>query len=422
MATAAEAIPGVSSRRWTLLGVDASIFLVCLVAWTLTNMDQALFGYALPGILAEFKLPLEAAGIVLTISFGAAAVLVIGAGVAADRFGRAVTLVVLLVASAVMVGLQGFAGGIVVLALFRALGFGLSGGLSPITNVLVVENAAPRARGVAMGLLQCGYPLGWLLASLFAAPLLQHYGWRAACFLAFAVVPLGGLIWLVLRRRGLGGPRVVADTSAGPKPGVRSLFEPRYRRATLATMAVFFMFGGAYAGSALFFPIFFTQDRGYTPAEAASLVGLSNGVAVFGYVGAALVGEYLLTRRNVFVLWCLGGAGALLGLLWLSAGHAQDMVWYAVMAGLFFGSQAVLPVLIAEVFPADVRATAMAVCASAPLSAGFAVFPLIVPVVVTALGWKAGLTLVAAPLLVGAALAALVLPNRRSGLALEGVA
>ncbi len=422
MATAAEAISGVSSRRRMLLGVDASVFLVCLAAWTLTNMDQALFGYALPGILAEFKLPLEAAGIVLTISFGAAAVLVIGAGVAADRFGRAVTLVVLLVGSAVMVGLQGFAGGIVVLALLRALGFGLSGGLSPITNVLVVENAAPRARGVAMGLLQCGYPLGWLIASLFAAPLLQHYGWRAACFLAFAVVPLGGLIWLVLRRRGLDGPQPSAEAVTGPKPGVRLLFEPRYRRATLATMAVFFMFGGAYAGSAFFFPIFFTQDRGYTPAQAASLVGLSNGVAVFGYIGAALVGEYVLTRRNVFVLWCLGGAGALLGLLWLSVGHTQDMIWYAVMAALFFGSQAVLPVLIAEVFPAEVRATALAVCASAPLSAGFAVFPLIVPLVVTALGWKPGLALVAAPLLVGAALAALILPNRRSGLALEGAA
>ena len=32
-------------------------------------MDQAFFGYAIPGILEEFNLPLEAAGIILTISF-----------------------------------------------------------------------------------------------------------------------------------------------------------------------------------------------------------------------------------------------------------------------------------------------------------------------------------------------------------------
>jgi MFS family permease len=322
-----------------------------------------------------------------------------------------------------MVGFQGFAGGIVALTLFRALGFGLSGGLSPITNTLVVENSPPASRGMAMGLLQCGYPLGWLLASLFAAPLLQHYGWRAACFAAFAVVPLALPLFYVLRRSQVSGPSADVAASTAPvaksgKAGTRLLFDKDHRTVSLATMATFFMFGGAYAGSAFFFPTFFTEARGYSAAHAASLVGLSNGVAVFGYLGAAWVGEYAITRRNVFILWCLGGAAALAGLLWWSASPVQDMLWFGLTAGLFFGSQAVLPVLVAELFPTEVRATALAVCASAPLSLGFAVFPLVVPAVVGAVGWQTGLTLVVVPLLVGCALVALVLPNRASGLAL----
>jgi MFS family permease len=36
------------------------------------------------------------------------------------------------------------------LTIFRALGFGFSTGLSPITNAYVVENVQPRMRGVAM--------------------------------------------------------------------------------------------------------------------------------------------------------------------------------------------------------------------------------------------------------------------------------
>ena len=80
------------------------------------------------------------------------------------------------------------------LTLFRAMGFGLSGGLSPITNALTVENAPDRLRGISMGVLQCGYPLGWLLASLVAAPLLRDYGWRASCFAALGVVPVALLL------------------------------------------------------------------------------------------------------------------------------------------------------------------------------------------------------------------------------------
>lgn len=89
------------------------------------------------------------------------------------------------------------------------------------------------------------------------------------------------------------------------------------------------------------------------------------------------------------------------------------------MATMFYGSQAVVPVLIAEIYPTQVRASALAICASAPLSIGFAVFPMIVPQVVARFGWEQGLTYVVVPLLMAAALAALCLPNRPSGLPVD---
>ncbi len=409
-----------------VFGARPGIFFICLFAWTLTNLDQSLFGYAIPGILAEFKLPLEAAGTILTISFVIGAVLIVFAGVAADRWGRGPVLTLLLVSSAIFVGLQGFAATVIMLTVFRALGFGLSGGLSPITNALVVENAADRYRGVAMGLLQCGYPLGWLLASLLAAPLLARYDWRAACFVAFLVVPLAIPIWLYLARVGDGARAAAARaTAAVPATGsgtapassaIRELFGPEFRGRSIASCLLFFTFGGAYAGSAFFFPTFFNQVRGYSPSDAALLVGLSNGIAVVGYIGAALMGEFVISRRNVFVIWCVAGAAALLGLLWFSGGRTQDMIWYALMATMFYGSQAVVPVLIAEIYPTSIRASGLAICASAPLSLGFAVFPMIVPMAIGSVGWEVGLSIVVVPLLLASTVAALFLPNRRSGL------
>jgi MFS family permease len=412
-----------------VFGARPGIFFVCLFVWTLTNFDQSLFGYAIPGILAEFDLPLEAAGTILTISFVLGTVIIVLAGLAADRWGRGPVLTLLLVSSSIFVGLQGFAATIVLLTIFRSLGFGLSGGLSPITNALVVENAADRWRGVAMGFLQCGYPLGWLLASLVAAPLLAQFDWRAACLAAFVVVPLAIPIWFYLARVG-DGVRPEADpdathpaahpavhAAAGPAPSAfRQLFGPEFRARSIASCLLFFTFGGAYAGSAFFFPTFFNQVRGYSPSDAALLVGLSNGIAVVGYIGAALMGEFVLSRRNVFVIWCVAGAVALLGLLWASGGRTPDMIWYAVMATMFYGSQAVVPVLIAEIYPTSIRASGLAICASAPLTLGFAVFPMVVPMAIASVGWEVGLSIVVVPLLLASTVAALFLPNRRSGL------
>lgn len=393
------------------------VFLVCLLAWTLSNLDQALFGYAIPGLLAEFGLPLRTAGTILTVSFLFASLLVMGAGIAADRIGRAATLGLLLASSAFFVGLQGLAGGIVMLTVFRALGFGLSTGLSPITNSIIAETSPDRLRGLAMGLLQCGYPLGWLLASLLAAPLLDQYGWRAACFVAFLVVPVAWWLWWLLRHE-LPHKAPLA-TSPGTAPfglgEFRELLSPQYRRNSISCAITFFAFGGAYAGSAFFFPSFFTQVRGYSQADAASIVGLSNGIAVIGYLGAAVVGEFFLTRRTTFALWCFGGASALVGLLWLADGYVADLVWFGLTAALFYGAIAVLSMLAAEIFPYQIRATALATCASAPLSLGFAVFPLIVPRVIERTGWEMGLTLAVLPLLLLSAASALLLPNKKSG-------
>lgn len=416
------------------LGAQPAIFFVCLIAWTLTNMDQSLFGYAIPGILAEFELPLGVAGNILAISFLTSSVFIVLSGVAADRWGRGVMLLFLLGASSVFVGLQGLASGILALTFFRALGFGLSGGLSPITNAFVAENAPARYRGIAMGLLQCGYPLGWLISSLLAAPLLESSGWRAVCFIAFIVLPmLIPIAWMLRRSESLGAAqagstagRSLEDKITGAPAQVvsatarmRLLFSQQYRRNSLACMGMFLSFGGAYAGSVFFFPTFFTQVGGYSQAEAALLVGKSNGIAVFGYMAAALVGEFLITRRNVYIIWCLGGAAGLMMLLWNSGSPSQDLLWFSITAALFFGSQAVVAVFIAEIFPRDIRATALAVCASAPLSLGFAIFPALVPMVVAKLGWSLGLTVVVLPLLLTSALMASLLPNRPSGLPVD---
>lgn len=404
----------------TPMGERRRIIVFCLIAWTISNLDQSLFGYAIPDILREFDADLSVIGYILAISFAIAAVLVSFGGWAADRFGRRVILVALLASSAIFVGLQSTAKTLPMLTLWRALGFGLSGGLASVTAAYVAEAAPARLRGVLIGALQCGYPLGWFLASLIAGPLLATHGWRPLFLFGFAVVPLAFLIgWKLPESRHFAETRRARDNqksvSKKDRSGVAELFGPQYRRTAILCCVMFFAYGSAYAGTAFFFPTYFTQARGYTSSEAAYLVGLSNGIAALGYLGAAFVGEYVMTRRNTTALWCALGAVALIALLWLPNAAWQDKVLFAITSSFFFGVNGVIAALLTELFPTRIRTTAYAVCGSAPLSIGFAIYPMVVPIAVAALGWQWALSLAIAPLLLITSGLALLLPNLRSG-------
>jgi MFS family permease len=396
----------------------AVILCFSLFAWTMSNLDQSLFGYAIPGIMGEFKVGLDTIGLILTVGFVAAAVMVVFAGLAADTWGRRWTLAGLLALSAACVGATGLVTDLTQLTVLRALAFGLAAGLAPITAAYVAETAPARHRGLLMGVLQCGYPLGWFLAAYLAEPLLQLGDWRQVFFIGFLIVPIALLIGWRMPESARFEQTASQRVAAAPVLDwalLRELFADRSRRRSVALIVLFFTFGCAYAGTAFFFPTYFAEVRGYTPAEAARIVGLSNLIAVIGYLGAAWVGEYLMPRRNTFALWCLLGAIALVGLMWLPQERWQDLLLFALTAAFFYGSNAVVGALLTELYPTRMRTTAFAVCGSAPLSAGFALFPAIVPLVVQSVGWQVAFSTLIAPLLLVSAAAALFLPNIRSG-------
>jgi len=408
-----------ANRTWI------SVLVFSVFAWTMSNLDQSLFGYAIPGILGEFQVGLDVVGLILTVGFITASMMVIFAGLAADTWGRRWTLTALLALSALFVGLHGLVEDLTQLTWLRALAFGLAAGLAPITAAYVAESAPARHRGMLMGVLQCGYPLGWFLAAMLAAPLLETSGWRSIFFIGFAVVPIAFLIgWRLPESERF---QQVAATRSSERSSIidwgllREMFSIDYRRRSIASIILFFAFGCAYAGTAFFFPTYFMEVRGYSQSEAAQLVGLSNGIAIFGYLAAAYVGEYWMPRRDTFALWTLLGAAALVALMWLPQERWQDLALFGLTGAFFYGSNAVVGALLTDLFPTRMRTTAYAVCGSAPLSAGFALFPAIVPLVVQSAGWQWSFTVMIAPLLVLAAIAALALPRIASGSDIDAI-
>ena len=417
-----------SGSFWSQMkGYPLIVFITCMVGWTLTSMDQSLFGYAIPGIQEEFNAPITDVGWVLALSFTFAAVTAAVIGTLTDRYGRRTMFLFCLAVSALLVGLHTFVIGLVSLTVVRMLAMGFSNGLGPITIAFVAEAAPSRFRGLMVGLIQCGYPIGWFVASLFVVPLIANFGWRYIFLPALLVIPIAFLLVRRLpesKRFTEERNQRQVDSKSDTEPFLQrlsELFAPDLRKRTVAFFIAFFFFGGAYAGTAFFFPAYFNQFRGYPIETATAMVGMSYGIGVLGYIAVAFIGEFVMTRRNTCVIWAVLGAVATLGLLWLPQSQFEDMLWFGIMAAFFYGNAAALNMLIVEVFPTRVRATAVGFAASFALYLGHAIFPIVVTIAIETIGWQWAFTWAVVPSMLIAAAAIFSLDNIRSGLELEEI-
>ena len=140
--------------------------------------------------------------------------------------------------------------------------------------------------------------------------------------------------------------------------------------------------------------LYFIQDRGWDMVDAIRIVGYSYGIGAFGYIAAAIVGEFLLTRRNTIILWALLGSIAFVFLIWWAKSWTQVLVMYGMMTLFFYGAYAVMATFIAENFPAELRATAASFSGTLAINLGFGLGPLAITYAATNFGWNMAYTYV----------------------------
>jgi MFS transporter, SHS family, lactate transporter len=100
-------------------------------------------------------------------------------GALADRFGRRKPLMVCVLYFSAVTILSGFAPNFVFFALMRALyGIGM-GGYWGIGASFAMENAPRKRRGFLSGMMQGGYPFGYLLAAVAMQSIRPWLGWHA---------------------------------------------------------------------------------------------------------------------------------------------------------------------------------------------------------------------------------------------------
>ena len=228
-----------------------SVVAAAYLGWMLDAFDFFLMVFVFRDIAAEFntQIPAVAVAVVLTLAMRPIGAFIFGR--AADRFGRRPTLAAVILCYSSLAFASGFSTSLTMLLVLRAL-FGIAmGGEWGVGASLAMETIPPKARGLVSGILQAGYPSGYLVASVVYGLLYSSIGWRGMFMIGIAPA---ALVFFILRN-------VKESPSWTPKPALGA--------DSMATLS-------AYGRLALYAAvIFFTYRSGsQTAAIAASVAAL----------------------------------------------------------------------------------------------------------------------------------------------------
>lgn len=331
-------------------GTQRHTVLASFLGWTLDAFDYFLLVFLMPTIAQEFHVDITriSFAILLTLAFRPLGALLFGR--LADRYGRRRILMFDIVLYSVLGFACAFAPSLMALLALRAL-FGIAmGGEWGIGASLAMESIPPRSRGFVSGLLQSGYPCGYLLAALFCGLLLDHIGWRGM----FMLGALPALLVVYVRRSVPESPVFQRRRQSGAQRGLFATMRGHWRLFfyLIALMAAFNAFSH---GSQDVYPTFLKLQRHFdTHVVSALTIVLNLGALVGGLVFGSL-SERIGRRRAIAIaallalpvipLWAYGGSMLLLGI-------GAFLIQFAVQ-----GAWGVVPSYLNELSPDDVRGT-----------------------------------------------------------------
>jgi len=380
------------------------------LGWMLDAMDVMLYSLVLTFLIRAFSMDKSTAGFLLSLTLIASAFGGLIFGVLADRIGRTRALMASILVYSISSAACGFSHTLPQLATFRfILGLGM-GGEWTTAAALIAETWRAEHRGKALGLMQSAYAIGEAIAALVVAVVLPHYGWRGVFFVG--VLPALLVFWIQKR---VPEPPLWSKRAQSAKGlGLRRLLQKDVlRNGILATtMNAFSMFG--YWGLFTWVPAYLSLPaseggRGLSLVKTTTFFLVLCGGKWLGYVLFGFFADAYGRRKPYFAYLVI--AAALVPLY----GMARSPYWLLALGPLvaFFGTGffSGYAAIASEIFPGEIRATAMGV--SFNIGRGLsAVAPFVVGVLARHQGIGGALFLPAAAFLTAAALS-LALPETR---------
>lgn len=329
------------------------------LGWMLDSFDVALYSLVLAHLMRDFGMSEAVGGLLNSFTLVASAIGGFLFGFIADRIGRTRSLMASILIYSVSSGVCGLSNTIAELAVARfILGLGMGGEWST-GAALVAETWPAQHRGKALGMMQSTYAIGEMIAAGLVGFMLPRFGWRAVFFVG--VLPALLVFWI---QRSVPEPAIWKEKARRQslRSALRLMWRKDLRRNGLIATAMnaSSMFG--YWGLFTWIPAYLSLPlaeggRGLSLIKTTAWllamgVGKWLGYILFGFAADAF------GRRKSYVAYLITAA-ILVPLYAL----AHTPIWLLILGPFvaFFGTGyfSGFSAIVSELFPTEIRATAM---------------------------------------------------------------
>jgi len=321
------------------------------LAWTFDAYDFFLLTFVFPDIAKQFGVSITVVTVAVTLTLACRPVGAFIFGRLADHYGRRPILMLDIACYSVLNFLIAFTPNIWAFYIACAA-FGVAmGGVWGICASLSMETIKPQARGVVSGLLQSGYPSGFLISSLAFGFLYPSIGWRGMFMVG--VIPAALIILYIY----LCVPESQHFSRDAAKSGQASTLSILKNHGKLALFAIFLMTGFNFFshGTQDIYATFLRLEHHYTPAMVKNVAVIANIGAI---VGGLFFGSFsqLFGRRRTIIMMTL--LALPVSYLWAYSATAVTLALGAfLMQVCVQGAWGVIPVHLNELSPASARGT-----------------------------------------------------------------